>query len=350
MLNFEPGNRLRAAANEIADATLERDYGHRPELLARYGAAGREKYRQDILCDIAALAVAVDAGDREIFVRYVAWLKVLLNHRGVAINDITQSLRCMVFAMGGAGASDHGLAMSHLNAALDRIDAMPEEISSFLEGPGEELAVARRCLQALLRLDAPAARKSLETVVVAGLPLVRVHLAIVPALMREVGRLWQTNEISVAHEHYCTAAIQSILSGFNGAMFAGERRRTMLVACVDGEQHELGARTVADVFELNGWRTSFMGANLPARELVRLIGEAQRRPDLIALSATMPEHLGQLATTIEVIRDSSNIPIIVGGYLFNASVDLAARIGADGCSADAEAALEVANALVAHPG
>jgi MerR family transcriptional regulator, light-induced transcriptional regulator len=353
MLNFEPGNRLRAAANAIADATLERDYGRRPELLGRYGAAGRVKYRQDIMFDLAALAVAVDAGDGEIFVRYVAWLKVLLIHRGVAIHDIAESLRCMAFAMGGAGGSGHGLALSHLQAALDRIDAMPEAISSFIEGPGEELAAARRCLQALLRLDAPAARRSLETVLESGLPLVRIHLAIVPALMREVGRLWQMNEISVAHEHYCTAAMQSILSGFNGAMFDGAPAgsgRTMVVACVDGEQHELGARTVADVFELNGWRTSFLGANLPARELVRLIGEAQRPPDVIALSATMPEHLGQLAATIEALRDRSKIPIMVGGYLFNGGVDLAARMGADGCSEDAEAALGVANALVARPG
>ena len=90
----------------------------------------------------------------------------------------------------------------------------------------------------------------------------------------------------------------------------------MFVACVAGEQHELGGRTLADVFELNGWRTSFLGANLPARELVALMQQAERPPDLIALSATMPAHLKQLASTIESIRDSSNVPVMVGGYLF----------------------------------
>ena len=52
----------------------------------------------------------------------------------------------------------------------------------------------------------------------------------------------------------------------------------MFVACVAGEQHELGGRTLADVFELNGWRTSFLGANLPARELVVLISRPSGRP------------------------------------------------------------------------
>ena len=120
----------------------------------------------------------------------------------------------------------------------------------------------------------------------------------------------------------------------------------MLVACVEGEQHELGARTLADVFELNGWRTSFLGANLPSRELIALIKRAARPPDLIALSATMPEHLPKLASTIDAIRDSSNVPVIVGGYLFDQSPGLAAQLDADGCADNAEPALAVADTLV----
>jgi methanogenic corrinoid protein MtbC1 len=123
----------------------------------------------------------------------------------------------------------------------------------------------------------------------------------------------------------------------------------MLVACVESEQHELGARTLADVFEFNGWRTSFMGADLPARELIRLIEQARRPPDLMALSETMPEHLPQLVSTIATIRDGTNVPIIVGGYLFDGSIDLAKRVGADGFAEDAEAAVAMANALVAPP-
>ncbi len=58
-----------------------------------------------------------------------------------------------------------------------------------------------------------------------------------------------------------------------------------------------------------------------------LIKQARHKPDLIALSATMPAHIVKLASTIGAIRDSSNTPILVGGYLFQSSRGLAAKNG-----------------------
>ena len=351
MLRFDSGNRLRAAANAIADATIARDYAQRPLMLDRYGEGGKAKYRRDILRNVAALSAAVDADDSGIFLRHVAWLKIVLVNRGVADGDIAEGLRCMASVLTDDAVDNPSIAGSCLQTAVAQFDSMPAAVPSFIGAPSEENTITRQCLEALLSLDAFAARETLEKAIAAGLPLMRVYTAIMPPLMREIGRLWQMNDISVAHEHYCSAAIQSILGSFYGLMFGAATRsgRSILVACVEDEQHEIGARTVADVFELHGWRTSFLGANLPPRELARLIQQAHRPPSLIALSATMAEHLAQLASTIAVIRDSSNIPIMVGGYLFDGSPDLAARLGADGCADDAEAALAMADALVPLP-
>jgi len=349
-VRFETGDRLRASANLIAEATLARDYARRPILLNRYGDNGRTRYWQDILYNVAALAAAVDADDPGMFVRYVAWLKIVLVSRGVALEDIPESLRCMACALMDDTASGHSIAASYVEAALEQLDSMPNAVASFLEASSEEHAVAQRCLEGLLRLDALAARGTLESLVAAGMPLERIYTEILTPLMREVGRLWQMNQISVAHEHYCSAAVQSIMAGFYGRMFAAATScgRSTLVACVEGEQHELGARIIADVFELNGWRASFLGANLPLRELVTLIKHGARKPDLVALSATMPAHLARLAATIATIRDGSNVPIIVGGYLFHGSPGLAAQLGADGCADNAKGALAIANELVAQ--
>ncbi len=351
VLNFESGDRLRRATNLIANAALARDYVRRPYLLERYGEKGRAKYWQDILFNLAALSAAVDADDSQIFLRYVAWLKILLLHRGVLSDDIIESLRCMASALMDEADGDHTIAASYLHEAVEKIDSMPEAVASFIEPLNDEHAVAQRCMEALLHLDASAGREILEQAFAAGMPLARIYSAVLPPLMREIGRLWQMNEISVAHEHYCASAVQSILGAFYGRIFGAgpPSRRSMLIACVEGEQHELGARTVADIFQLNGWRTSFLGANLPPRELVTLIKEARRSPDLIALSATMPTHLAQVASSISAIREVSIIPIMVGGYFFRECPGLAARLGADGYADDAEAALSIATELVAPP-
>lgn len=351
MLNYDSGDRLRAAADLIAEATLARDYARRPSLLDRYGEEGRRRYGQDILYNVEALAAALDADDAGMFLRYIGWLKVVLIRRGVALDDIAESLRCMESALLEA-ANPQPIAASYVEAAHRQLESMPDAVTSFLGTSNEEHLVARRCLEALLRLDAAAARETLEAALAAGLPLERIYSGVLPLLMREIGRLWQMNEIGVALEHYCSAAMQSILSGFYGRVFGAARHsgRSLLVTCVEGEQHEIGARTLADVFELNGWRTNFLGANLPARELVILIGKSNYRPDLIALSATMPAHLTRLTSTIAAIRDGSNLPIMVGGYLFQQSPGLVTRMAVDGYAGDAQAALAIADGLLAHRG
>ncbi len=348
MLNFGAGDRLRAAAPRIAEATLAYDYARRPDLIDRYGEYGRTRYREDVLYNLAELSGAVDADDVEIFQRYVAWLKVVLVCRGVASEDIAESLRCMVSALKDDPPADHSIATSYVELAVEQLSAMPIAVASFFQPANAEHTIAHRCLMGLLRLDAAAARETLDDAIAAGMTLARIYTEILPPLMREIGRLWQINEISVAHEHYCSAAVQSILSGYYDRMFGIAQRseRSLLVACVEGEQHEIGARTIADLFELNGWRTGFLGANLPPRDLVTLITQARRKPDLIALSATMPAHIVKLASTIAAIRDSSNIPIIVGGYLFQASRNLAAKLGADGGISEAVEALAIAESLV----
>jgi methanogenic corrinoid protein MtbC1 len=349
VLNFESGDRLRGAANLIAEATLERDYAQRPYLLDRYGQNGKTRYRQDILYDVAALAAAVDAGEAGIFLRYVAWLKIVLTRRGVASENITEKLSCMRSVLVDDAVGDQSIAASYLKTALQQLDSMSDAAASFI-GSSKEHTVARRCLEALLGFDAAQARKTLESAIAAGMGLARIYNDVLPPLMREVGRLWQMNEIGVAHEHYCSAAVSSMLSGFYGRIFGSPAVSgpLMLVACVEGEHHELGARAVADVFALNGWRTNFLGANLPVRELVTLMKQPWCKPDLIVLSATMVAHLAKLASTITAIRAVSKAPIMIGGYLFHENPGLAARLGADGYADNPEAAMATANNLAAR--
>ena len=220
MLNFESGDRLRSSARLIAEATLECHYAQRPLLLDRYGENGRTRYREDVLHNVSALSAAVDADDSAMFLRYVAWMKILLVNRGVATDDIAEGLRCMASVLADDVVGDNSRAVSAVLAALQEIDSMPDAVPSFINPAREEHVVAQRCLTALLGLDAVAGRAVLENALAAGMPLERIYTGILPPLMREVGRLWQMNEIGMAQEHYCSAAVQSILGGFYDRVFS----------------------------------------------------------------------------------------------------------------------------------
>ena len=165
-----------------------------------------------------------------------------------------------------------------------------------------------------------------------------VYLQVFRPCQREVGRLWEAGRITVAQEHYCTAATQVIMSQLAPRLFATERNgRRAVIACVAGEAHEVGPRMVADLLELEGWDTIFLGGNVPLRGVVQTLVE--HRADLLAVSATMTYHLPAVIDLIAAVREEpacAGVRVMVGGRLFDAEPGLWRRVGADGHPADAD--------------
>lgn len=84
------------------------------------------------------------------------------------------------------------------------------------------------------------------------------------------------------------------------------------VLCPDQEQHELGARMVADYLTLLGYKTYFVGRNTPRSEFVDLIKEMNM--DVIAMSVTNYYNVSTAIKTIQLIQQSGVSPkILVGG-------------------------------------
>jgi MerR family transcriptional regulator, light-induced transcriptional regulator len=273
---------LRRAAEAISQAAVARDYARRPDLLARYGERGRAMYLQDTRFHLSYLADAVGFGRPSIFKDYLGWVAEVLTARGVPLEELSENLRCVcevlcetlppaslklaleVFDVGMAGAAAAGTRQSNQPLPAD--------------------GLAKRYLDFLLRGERQQALELLQDALSSGTGIREIWLRVFQDAQYEVGRLWQSNHISVAQEHYCTAATQSIMSRLYGHIFSAPRcGRVLMSACAPGEIHELGARMVADFFEMEGWDTHHLGANMRATALVDYV--AQHRPDLLALSA-----------------------------------------------------------------
>jgi methylmalonyl-CoA mutase cobalamin-binding domain/chain len=120
----------------------------------------------------------------------------------------------------------------------------------------------------------------------------------------------------------------------------------MVVTCVGGELHEIGARMVADFFEMDGWDTYFLGANTPLEGVLRAI--AERDAEVLAISATMTFHIDKVSSLIAEVRRAgldARTKILVGGYPFNISPNLWQSVGADAYALDAQQALSAAEGL-----
>lgn len=145
-----------------------------------------------------------------------------------------------------------------------------------------------------------------------GVPIEDLRYEVVQEAQREIGRLWQENVINIAEEHQATAISQIILTHlYDLAPHVGENGKRVMVACVEGELHDLPARLVADALDLAGFRTQYLGANVPTQSLLQRV--QVESPDLVALSVTMAFNLPALRQLVPRLRELSDVPIVVGG-------------------------------------
>ena len=172
-------------------------------------------------------------------------------------------------------------------------------------------------LALLLRGDRAACAQLVRQALEAAVPIQALYTELFRASLYEVGDLWETNRISVACEHLATAVTESVMSQVVAPVLFAHAPvgRYMIVSCVANEHHQIGARMVADLAELQGWDTCFLGAGTCLPDLLRAIDE--RHPDVLALSTAMSSQLPALRQAIEAVRGAHpHLPIWVGGQMF----------------------------------
>lgn len=337
---FEDRASLLRVATRVTDAQL----AALPALRARYGTKGRDHCIEDTLFHLTYLGEAVEFGDATLFEDYIAWAKVMLASRGVGAHDLAGNLEQMRVALASENASG---AVSIIEQTLTRLPMMAETAASFVAavGPMEDSARAYLAfIRAGKRREADGVIQGLAS---SGASISDLYLKVFEPIQHEIGRLWQMNQITVAQEHFCTAAVQRSMSQLYSMLFTGAPgRRRVVAACAGGELHEIGLRMVTDLLESNGWDTVYLGANVPAAGIVQAVAEAPTA--LVALSTTITPNLRKLATLIEALRanaQTAKVPILVGGYPFRLSAGIVEQIGANGWAANAAEAVRRADEL-----
>lgn len=340
---------LRANAEELAEAITSEHYRREPSLEARYGAIGREKCRKDAAYHLSYLNEALLTGQQALFDDYVAWAKVMLAGRGIGEDDLSRNLDVLrTVVTRNLDDQQARVVGAVVDAAIEKLRSQPSTPPSALETSGSFSELSRRYLEALLAGRRRDASEMILDAVQTGASVRDIYLKVFQPVQHEVGRLWQMNKISVAHEHYCTAATQLIMSQLYREIFSRKRTdRTFVAACVGGELHEIGMRMVADFFEMEGWNTFFLGSNTPNDSLIRMVCE--EKADVIGISATITYHVDAVADLIRRIRENDScreVKVIVGGYPFNIAPDLWREVGADGCASSAADSVDLARQLV----
>lgn len=214
------------------------------------------------------------------------------------------------------------------------------------EAPLALPALQERYLQAMVAGSGRAADKVVEAALDRRVRPQQIYLDIFQPTAYALGSMWQRNKISVAQEHLATAIIERQMGELHPLFRApGDYGRTLVIGCVPGEWHRVGARMVADFFEAEGWQVHYLGASVPVSDMVGLARET--RADVVGLSAQMLFSLPQVGAFVRALRAAglTDLPVIAGGMPFVERPEIAGALNVVGSGADAGEAVAVAARL-----
>jgi methanogenic corrinoid protein MtbC1 len=148
--------------------------------------------------------------------------------------------------------------------------------------------LAKDYLDLLLAGKREEASNLVHNAVKEGSGLGEIYRTVFERTLKEVGVMWMQGRVDVAMEHYFSASTQLIMSQLYPYITAASREKketVCLAMAVCGEFHEIGVRMFADLLEMDGWKTFFLGGNLCNEDIVKTV--LDHKADLLYPSIRM---------------------------------------------------------------
>jgi len=334
----------------IAKEVVEKQYSGAPGFWEQYGEKGKRKGMQDVAYHLSFLSEAIQLEDPDIFTDYIEWVKLLFREINLSEKIIINTLEYMKSVLKEYIPGNlYDTVLSILEAGINKVSEPIQTEDSYIDPDAEMGKIAKEYNELLLEGRRYEAGRLIFKEVDNGRPIKDIYLKVFQPSQMEVGRLWLMNRISVAKEHYVSAATQMIMSQLYPYIFSTQRKGFSFIgACVGGELHEIGLRMVCDFFEMDGWDTYYLGANTPAQAIIEAI--QQYKADVIGLSIAMPFHQSLLKDLIEQIKmgvKEKKPKILVGGNGIDSGKEIWKYLGADGYAENAHEAVKLANKIKA---
>lgn len=348
LLRPEGLRRFRSLESDAIAAVTDQLYDAHGSVYAQFGPRGREACHDDLAFHLEFLRPVLEFGLMQQMVDYLVWLGSVLETRAVPSSHLALSLDWLgEFFAAKMDPVDGAMVAAALRGAREGFESAAElpVVAPMPRKPWVETEAFEAALLAGRQHEALAV---VNRCIDAGHSLVDVETNVIQPAFYEIGKKWQLNQISVAQEHLATAIAHSVMTiGLLRSPVPPMHGKRMLLACVQGNNHAVGARMVCDAFQLAGWDVQFLGSDTPTSALV---GHAiEWKPDLIGLSVSFPQQLPAAKDVIARLRErlgSLRPPVLLGGLAINRFTHLAEMVGADAHSPDPQEAVAYANRSV----
>jgi DNA-binding transcriptional MerR regulator/methylmalonyl-CoA mutase cobalamin-binding subunit len=154
---------------------------------------------------------------------------------------------------------------------------------------------------------------------------------IVLPLLWQIGTAWQDGDLRIAHERLASGVIRTFVGNLLQGPKVDPAGPQIVVGTLAGQDHEIGALIVSCLAAAQGWRTIYLGANLPAEEIVAVAKHTGAK--VIALSFVYPGDDPRTHQEIALIgrlcKHITGLELIAGGRAANGYTKALADIGGE---------------------
>jgi len=169
-----------------------------------------------------------------------------------------------------------------------------------------------RAVRAMEEMDSPGLERILTRAAMA-FPVSVVVDDVVSPLLSTIGSAWAAGKVGPAHEHLATVTIRRFLEWMLGNVGVGQAAPVMVAGTPSGERHELGALLAALSGAAEGWRSVYLGPDLPAGEIAA--AAIRMGAEVVALSLVDTRNEPSIPGEIRAIRERlpADVHLVLGG-------------------------------------
>lgn len=223
----------------------------------------------------------------------------------------------------------YSLASPDVEAVVQSAFAAPVEAPAELDTEQLAKAYAKAAVQG----DEQTCSDILDTAYRSSLPLLDIYQYILAPAMALVGTWYKVDAIDEGQEHLASAITERMMA--RTSQVTGPTRRhgkVALLGCAEGSFHVIGLRMLSDYLRYAGWRTLFLGANVPSKSFLSAID--QHRPSMVLVSVGAADGV---QNTLSLLRDLAakrqsvrqRYVVGVGGTAVSSEKEAFMKAGAD---------------------
>lgn len=179
------------------------------------------------------------------------------------------------------------------------------------------------------------ARTVVDEALEQGFTVPSIYLDILTPTQVRIGEMWFEGDLNIAQEHLATSITLAIMEKLRGGDDNTDKLGVRaIVTSVEGDQHQVGARMMADFLLADGWDVDFLSSPTPAEDLIEFV--QARGGDIVALSSTLIGSLSKVKYIADTLHKmDSSLKVLLGGRSLHLTGYEARSLGCDAIAEDA---------------